>query len=404
MHIVLVQETNWISRNVIHQHHLAERLVKRGHKVDVIDYDILWPEDDSKAIWTKRMVFPGINKVTPGGSLDVTRPAVVNLPLLSHLSWTISSLHEVRRFVQQDCPDVIIALTLSNSYFLSLYAKSISIPLVYIELEPYHAMVSYRVARFPAKIVERLALQNVDRVLVFTPQMQEYVKNMGTKVNRISRLKTGVSLDIFHPGLDGSGLRKKMGISNEEWVLFFMGWLYDFSGLREIIQAIANDPDIMNRARLLIVGDGDLYEELKLMVKSCDIENLVILAGRHQYSEIPELLSIADICLMPSIDNNVTREIVPMKIYEYLAAGKPVAASRLQGMVTEFGSKEDRGIIYGNNPLEVFGKALALRSTPEMVKMLSEAGRKTAEENADWEITTDEFEQLLLELISQGGK
>lgn len=44
MRILLVQETNWIDRNVIHQHHLAERLAQRGHDVQVVDYDILWPE------------------------------------------------------------------------------------------------------------------------------------------------------------------------------------------------------------------------------------------------------------------------------------------------------------------------------------------------------------------------
>jgi glycosyltransferase involved in cell wall biosynthesis len=331
----------------------------------------------------------------------VIRPAIARIPLICHLVWSLNSLLEVRRFAHQDRPDVIVALTLTNSHLLAQYAKKLGIPLVYMELEPYHSMVPQRWVQPLTKIVERLALRSADRVLVFTPQMQDYVKNMGAGSEKVSILKTGVSLDIFHPNMDGREQRNRMGIAQDEWVLFFMGWLYDFSGLREIVQAISNDPKLMENARLVIVGDGDLYEELRNRGEKGGLEDRVLLTGRRPYTEVPGLLSVADVCLMPSVENDITREIVPMKVYEYLAAGKPVAASRLPGMVAEFGAEQDRGITYGNNPLEVFLNALALRNQPERVTNLSLAGRKTAEQNADWEKTSDQFESLLLDMCAK---
>ena len=184
MHILIVQETDWIVRNVIHQHHLIERLVRRGHRVDVIDYDILWAEGDQPGWWKPRQVFLGYHKVFPEAALDVIRPAAARLPLLCHLTWGLNSLREVRRFVHQDRPDIIIALTLTNSYPLALYAKKHAIPLVYMELEPYHSMVPQRWAQPVAKIVERLAIRRADRMLVFTPQMQDYVHKMGAQVRK----------------------------------------------------------------------------------------------------------------------------------------------------------------------------------------------------------------------------
>ena len=51
-----------------------------------------------------------------------------------------------------------------------------------------------------------------------------------------------------------------------------------------------------------------------------------------------------------------------------------------------------------DDPLDVFHQALALRSTPEKAARLSALARKTAEQNADWERTTVQFEQMLLDM------
>ncbi|MCK4733720.1 MAG: glycosyltransferase, partial [Methanophagales archaeon] len=49
-----------------------------------------------------------------------------------------------------------------------------------------------------------------------------------------------------------------------------------------------------------------------------------------------------------AIDDEKTRDIVPIKFYEYMAMGKPVITTKLPGVMTEFG--EDHGVIYVDNP------------------------------------------------------
>ena len=49
------------------------------------------------------------------------------------------------------------------------------------------------------------------------------------------------------------------------------------------------------------------------------------------------------ICLLPAHKNEIMMNIVPIKIYEYMAMGKPVIATKLPGLVKEFG--EDSGIL-----------------------------------------------------------
>ncbi|NIV37588.1 MAG: glycosyltransferase, partial [Anaerolineae bacterium] len=315
------------------------------------------------------------------------------LPLLCHLSWAASSLVEVRRVIAAGELDAVIGLTLTNSYCLALQLRQADIPFVNVVLEPYHTMMPEHWVRPLARRVEQLALRASDAVVVFTPQMRHYVCEMDAPPERVSTLQTGVSLDLFRPHVDGSIYRAELGIGEGEWVLFFMGWLYGFSGLRQIVGRLVDEPDLLGYARLLIVGDGDLYAELRRTVEQANMTERVILTGRRPYDQIPGLVAAGDVCLLPSEENDTTRDIVPMKVYEYLAAGKPVVACRLPGLLAEFG--DSSGILYGDDPVDVVRRAVALAGHSAEVKRLGAAGRRTAEENADWEKTTERLEEIL---------
>ena len=404
MHIIEVQETNWIDRNVIQVHHLIERIVSRGHTCEIIDYDILWPGRPNRKIWQPKQVFPGINKVVPGVSLRVTRPATLQAPLICHASWAGTSLWELNKLIRQHKPDVLLGYSLTNSYPMALLAKSLKIPFIYMVLEPYHTMVPQPWLRPVARLVEKRALLAAERVFVFTPQMKQYAQRMGVPGERIDVYKSGVGQEIFQAGVAGKNLRAELGIGPDEWVLFFMGWLYDFSGLRQIFQAIARDPTLMNDARLLVVGDGDIYFELKALVDQHHLSPRILMTGKRPYKEIPALLATADVCLMPSLENDTTRDIVPMKVYEYLAVKRPLVATRLPGMLAEFGTES--GILYTGDPLEALKQALSLAKKPGEVAARSEAGRKFAQEHTDWEKTTDKFEEILVSMkhINPAGR
>ena len=121
-----------------------------------------------------------------------------------------------------------------------------------------------------------------------------------------------------------------------------MGWFYKFSGLKELAEHLLNNQNL--NIKLLAVGDGDLYPFLySLSQKS----NKIILTGRVPFEKIPDFLSAADICVLPAHKNEIMMHIVPIKIYEYMAAGKPVIATKLTGIIHEFG--KGNGILYCND-------------------------------------------------------
>ena len=95
---------------------------------------------------------------------------------------------------------------------------------------------------------------------------------------------------------------------------FFMGWLYHFSGLKEVARELAKIKDQYPKIKLFIVGDGDAYENLKeLREHALDLEDRMILAGKQPFEKIPQLIAAADICLLPAYDNEIMHYIVPIK-------------------------------------------------------------------------------------------
>ena len=111
---------------------------------------------------------------------------------------------------------------------------------------------------------------------------------------------------------------------------------------------------------------------------------------------IPEFLASADFCLLPAyIDEEIMQDIVPIKLYEYLAMEKVVIATELPGISKEFGY--GNGIEYVQHAEEVLETAQAILDEGRYDE-ISKKGREYEKSN-DWEAITDKFEKALEELI-----
>ena len=210
-------------------------------------------------------------------------------------------------------------------------------------------------------------------------------------------VRAGVDVERFNPDVDGCVMREKLGIGKDDVVLFFMGWLYPFSGLKEVSVELAKVKDEHPNIKLLIVGDGDLYHELQRFRKDYGLKQL-ILAGRQPYETIPEYIAASDICLLPAYNNEVMRNIVPIKMYEYMACGKPVIATRLPGIMKEFG--EGNGVVYVDKSAGVLKKTIELCDNDAVKKWGARA--RDFVKRYNWDKITDEFENILKAVAQKG--
>ena len=395
MKLLVLQETNWITRYPAQQHHLAEMMALRGHQVRAIDHPISWRTDGQKGMYSHKTVLNDVSKIHKEAAITVIRPGFIKAPALDYISMTISHRKEIQQQLKEFQPDVIIGFGILNSCTAVRLLKHTKIPFVYYWIDVLHLLIPNRSARRLGKFLEGYALRRSNMVLAINESLIDLMVKLGAPKQNTFLLRAGIDTDIFKLDNDGKNTREKYGISSDNRVLFFMGFLYHFSGLKEVARKLVERGG--ERYKLLVVGEGDAYDELKA-IRDTDEHGSIILTGKQPYEEIPNLIAAADICLLPAYpDEPIMQDIVPIKLYEYLAMNKPVIATKLPGVHKEFG--EGNGIFYITGPDEAVDKATDLFANGA-IKDLEDKPRKFAERN-NWSNITDQFENLIEEAIEQ---
>ena len=401
MRILLVQDTDWLLRNVHQQHHLVERLHERGHKITVIDHELLWRTAHTGRLFSKRRVFHNVAKVLSDASVTVIRPRIVLLPILVYASMVITYSREIAAQVRESPPDVIIGMYVLTNYLALRASQRNGIPFVFQVLEPNYEMIPFKLLRPIGKMLERAVYKGADQVVVINEELAEYAVRMGAHPDRISVIRAGIDPERFLPHINSDTVRQHYRIKKDETVLFFVGWLYTFSGLQEVMTELAARRDRGDlHLKLLIVGDGDALEELHDLRTHLGLEDSVILTGKQPYETVPEFIAAADICLLPAHDNEIMRHIVPIKVYEYMAMGKPVITTTLPGVIKEFGT--DHGVLYAERPEDVVKKAEELIEAGT-AKAHGEKARHFVQ-NSDWSTIVDQFELTLRKAVASQSK
>ena len=387
MNILVVQESNWIAKGPHQSHHLMERLVSRGHEVRVIDFDIGWRDNPERKILSPRTEVRTPPKVIPGAYITVIRPAIIQLPLLEYASLLYSHRNEIIHQLDTFKPDVVIGFGILNAKIAISQCRARNIPFIYYIIDELHRLVPQPFFQGVARAIESGNMKRSDLVLSINEGLREYTISMGADPDRTEVIRAGIDLSWLKAA-DREKKREELGIKQDDIVLFFMGWLYEFSGLKEVAsELMKQDPSC--RIRLLAVGEGDLWEKLQEMkVRSGE---RIITVGWQPYATIPDFLAAADICILPAKNNAIMQNIVPIKMYEYMAAGKPVIATKLPGIMKEFG--DGNGVLYVENAEEIVLKSTELSQNGSMMH-LGTVARQFVIAN-DWDTITDRFEHTL---------
>ena len=395
LRILITQETDWIKRNPLQQHHIAELLSLRGHEVRVIDYELLWRQG-KKELFSRRQVFPGFHKIYDTAKVTVIRPGIVKVPGLDYFSLLITHRGEINRQIKEFMPDVIVGFGILNSYLAVKAAHRNGIPFVYHWLDVLHWLIPFKPFQPLGRFIESRTLRQTDLVVAVSDKMKDFLIEMGAAETRTVVVKPGISLKKFDPAISGERIRQQYGIKRDDTVLFFMGWLYHFSGMKQVVLEMAKvgNPQL----KLIIVGEGDAYTELQKIRDEYNLGDDVILTGRRPYEEIPELIAAADICLLPADPaEKVMHDGLPAKIYEYLAMAKPMITTKLRGVMREFG--EDNGVVYVDRPEDTVKKAMEITAAGR-AKLLGAKARKFVE-TYDWVKITDRYEEILSDIVTR---
>lgn len=390
MRILVVQESDWLERGPHQSHHLMERLVSRGHEVRTIDYQIDWKKHLGEGLISPRKIIKNAHKVmTPG--VTVVRPSFIRMPGLCYASLLLTHRREIERQIRDFRPDVVVGFGLLNARMAIRQCRRHNIPFIYYVIDELHRLVPEEGLQAIARLVEMQNNRLATKVISINEGLRDYTVEMGANPAKTHMVKAGVDFERFSTA-DGSEVRRRFGFTDDDAVMFFMGWLYDFSGLDEVALEMAHNEN--KKLKMLILGKGELRERLQAIKEEHNLGDRLIIEDWKPYGEVPAYLAAADICLLPAKRSKIMENIVPIKMYEYLAAGKVVFATDLPGIRKEF--REGNGVIYISSSREAVAKANELLEKGTIGREGSN-GQAFVRPN-DWALMTDQFEEVLREV------
>jgi glycosyltransferase involved in cell wall biosynthesis len=369
-----------------------ERLAARGHSVRVIDYDIDWKKGNGSGLSSPRTVYENVHKILPDVSIQVIRPRSLRVPVLEYPALLITHRQEIIRQIHEFKPDVIIGFGILNAWIAARLARHYKIPIIYYWIDALDTLIPEKIFQNLGRILEKQTIRNSIRVIAINKTLMEYAINLGANPQSTSLIGAGIDLKRFNPTIDGSAIRSAYGIGHDNIVLFFMGWLYQFSGLKEVALELARSQDRFPNLKILIVGDGDAFPDLQRIRDENHLGNNLILTGKQPYEKIPEFIAASDICILPADPKEkIMQDIVPIKMYEYMAIGKPVICTKLPGIMREFGN--ENGVLYVESPEMVVETAYTIATNGTIKKHGISA--RVYVQNLDWDTITDTFEHAI---------
>src|SRR5207245_1967569 len=155
----------------------------------------------------------------------------------------------------------------------------------------------------------------------------------------------GVDTETFRPQVGGTAARREFGIAETETVAGFVGTFGPWHGVLTLAEAIASMPPDSG-IRFLLIGAGRYRDEVERIVRDAGREHQVIFAGHVDHERVPALLDACEILLSPHVPLEDGSPFFgsPTKLFEYMAMGKAVVASRL-GQIGEVLSHEETALL-----------------------------------------------------------
>ncbi len=194
----------------------------------------------------------------------------------------------------------------------------------------FHTMVTdaakyYNFTPFPDQMVRRLmwiylkrVLQRSEVVIAPTESIKKELLASAPRMRRIEVLPTGVDSERFRPGLDGTKVRAKFGLSNEKVVLH-VGRIAREKNLELVLEGFGMLAKRHDDVRLMVVGTGPAKEHYEKMAEDLGLKGLVNFTGFLPDDQLPEYYAACDVLTLAS--KFETQGLVAL---EAMAMGKPV--------------------------------------------------------------------------------
>lgn len=217
---------------------------------------------------------------------------------------------------------------------------------------------------------------------------------------KLTVLPCAADVDTFGENHTTEVVRRGLGLTTEP-VVIWVGGFYPWHDLDLLLESFTQVLQKHPSAKLVLVGDGQTRSSIERKVMKNGLRQAVIMAGGVAHSRVPELLSIADVAVVPSAPVTASRggTGTPLKLFEYMAAGKAIVATALNE-AAEVIRDGQTGRLVEAGDVEGFAEAvLTLLNDPVERGRLGQNARRQVVEHYSWQEYTKRLEETYLNVL-----
>lgn len=340
----------------------AIRWVRAGHKVTVITCVPNFPEGK---------VFDGFkNKLYDVAELDGIRVVRVKTYITANEGFVKRILDYMSFMVTgfiaglfQKKPDVIVAT--SPQFFCACAGWALSAvrrkPFVFelrdiwpASITAVGAMKDSKAIRLLEKI-EMFLYQRADAIVSVTHAFKQELIERGVDGSKIEVVLNGVDLSKYEPQQKDAELAKQYGLEGK-FVAGYIGTHGMAHGLEHIVdvaERLQNHDDI----RVVFAGGGAARQKVVDLVEKKQLKN-VVLIDRQPKEMMSRLWSLCDVSLVPLINSDLFRTVIPSKIFECMGMGIPTIMSVPEGEATAIIRETRSGVVVDSESVEQITAAI----------------------------------------------
>lgn len=168
------------------------------------------------------------------------------------------------------------------------------------------------------RILNARALKRAAKILAVNAETQDVIcSTYGVLPEAVSVMPNGVDTDLF---ADGSGHRQRMVV--------FSGAMYVHRGVDALIRAAPKVVSEVPDTRFVLLGDGPEMGRLQGLARESGVDGNIEFKGWVSRDEVIEYLGRASVGIGPLRSTQVTKNALPIKVLEYMAASLPVVCWR----------------------------------------------------------------------------
>lgn len=248
-----------------------------------------------------------------------------------------------------------------------------------------------------AERYERRIFRKSRHIVAVSEPLRDQVEQVCGSAANTSTAGMAVDLKRFHPGIDRSEKRKKLGIENS-FVLGYVGTLTGWHGIKYLYDLAdrlkeSEIPDF----RILIVGGNErrVDSNREKVIKRGLVDHLSFI-GDVPHTEVPSYIRAMDVALIP----DTTIWSSPTKLYEYQGCGIPTLAPSYPAIETAMTDGVEGRIFQPRDVEDLAKAACQLYRDPELRAQMGANARVRAETGHSWEHQARQITKIFEEEIA----